>query len=126
MIAIWLLAICDVLAATFVYGLQLKQAYPDFIAPRVRVGTFVDAPVTFLMILYFTRRWGWKIRLASAVIGTCAAPMIFELPFDLTIMARINPPIPNHALLYQLLFFLPLYLVEMSRCRCRRCCLPCG
>src|SRR5277367_708702 len=52
MIAIWLLAICDVLAATFVYGLQLKQAYPDFIAPRVRVGTFVDAPVTCFVILY--------------------------------------------------------------------------
>ncbi len=114
MIAIWLLAICDVLVATFVYGLQLKQAYPDFVAPRVRVGTFVDAPVTFVVILYLTRRWGWKVALASAIIGTSAAPMIFELPFDLIVMTRINPPIPNHAILYQQLFFLPLYLVELS------------
>jgi hypothetical protein len=114
MIAIWLLAICDVLAATFVYGLQLKQVYPDFIAPRVRVDTFVDAPATFFVILYLTRRWGWKSTLASAFVGTCAAPMIFELPFDLIIMTRINPPIPNHAILYQQLFFLPLYLVELS------------
>jgi hypothetical protein len=114
MIAIWLLAICDVLVATFVYGLQLKQAYPDFVAPRVRVGTFLDAPVTFFVILFVTRRWGWKVALASAIIGTAAAPMIFELPFDLIIMTRINPPIPTHPILYQQLFFLPLYLAELS------------
>jgi hypothetical protein len=58
-----------------VYGLQVKQAYPGFAAPRVRVGTFVDAPVTFFVILYLTRRWGWKVALASAVIGTAAAPI---------------------------------------------------
>ncbi|HXA20812.1 MAG TPA: hypothetical protein VNW90_00840 [Acetobacteraceae bacterium] len=114
MIAIWLLAIYNVLVATFVYGLQLKQAYPDFVAPRVRVGTFVDAPVTFVVILYLTRRWGWKVALASAIIGTAAAPMIFELPFDLIVMTRVNPPIPTHPILYWQLFFLPLYLVELS------------
>jgi len=114
MIAIWLLAICNVLVATFVYGLQVKQAYPGFVAARVRVGTFVDASVTFFVILYLTRRWGWKIALASAVIGTAAAPMIFELPFDLIVMARTNPPIPNYPMLYRQLFFLPLFLVELS------------
>jgi len=114
MIAIWLLAIYNVLVATFVYGLQVKQAYPGFAAARVRVGTFVDAPVTFLVILYLTRRWGWKIALASALIGTAAAPMIFELPFDLIVMARTNPPIPNHPMLYRQLFFLPLFLVEFA------------
>jgi hypothetical protein len=103
MIAIWLLAIYGVLVATIVYGLQVKQAYPDFVAPHVRVGTFVDAPVTC-----------WKIALASAVIGTAAAPMIFELPFDLIVMTRTNPPIPTHPLLYRQLFFLPLFLVELS------------
>jgi hypothetical protein len=72
MIAIWLLAIYDVLIATFVYGLQVKLAYPGFVAPRVRVGTLVYAAVTFLLILYITRRWGWKVALASAVIGTSA------------------------------------------------------
>ena len=114
MIAIWLLAIYTVVVATFVYGLQVKQAYPGFAAPRVRVGTFVDAPVTFLVILYLTRRWGWKLALASAVIGTAAAPMIFELPFDLIVMTRTNPPIPTHPMLYRQLFFLPLFLVELS------------
>jgi hypothetical protein len=114
MIAIWLLAIYTVGVATWIYGLQLKQAYPGFAAPRIRVGTFVDATVTFFVILYLTRRWGWKIALASAVIGTAAAPMIFELPFDLIVMMRTNPPIPTHPMLYRQLFFLPLFLVEFS------------
>jgi hypothetical protein len=114
MIAIWLLAIYTVGVATFVYGLQLKRAYPDFVAPRVRVGTFVDALVTFFVILYLTRRWGWKVALAGAIIGTAAAPMIFEFPFDLIIMTRTNPPIPTYPMLYRQLFFLPLFLVEFS------------
>jgi hypothetical protein len=84
-----------------VYGLQVRQAYPDFSAARVRVGTFVDAPISFFIILYLTRRWGWKIALTSAVIGTAAAPMIFEFPFDLIVMTRTNPPLPDHPMLYR-------------------------
>ena len=114
MIATWLLAIYNAVVATHVYGLQVKQAYPSFTARHVRVGTFVDAPVTFFVILYLTRRWGWKIALASAVIGTAAAPMIFEFPFDLIVMTRTNPPIPTYPMLYRQLFFLPLFLVEFS------------
>jgi len=114
MIAIWLLAIYTFVIATYVYGLQVRQAYPGFVAARVRVGTFVYAAVTFFVILYLTRRWGWKIALASAFIGTAAAPMLFELPFDLIVMARTNPPLPGHPMLYRQLFFLPLFLVELS------------
>src|ERR1700722_17146417 len=114
MIAIWLLAIYTVTVATHVYGLQVRQAYPDFVAARVRVGTFIDAPVSFFVILSLTRRWGWKVALASAVVGTAAAPMIFEFPFDLIVMTRTNPPIPTYPMLYRQLFFLPLFLVELS------------
>jgi hypothetical protein len=114
MIAIWLLAIYTDGIAAFVYVLHVKEVYPDFVAARVRVGTFVYALVTFFVILYVTRRWGWKVALASAVIGTAAAPMIFELPFDLIVMARTNPPIPTRPMLYRQLFFLPLFLVELS------------
>ena len=114
MIVIWLLAIYTVVVATRVYGLQVRQAYPGFVAARVRVGTFVYAGVTFFVILYLTRRWDWKIAVASAVIGTAAAPMIFELPFDLIVMTRTNPPIPTYPMLYRQLFFLPLFLVEFS------------
>jgi hypothetical protein len=114
MIAIWLLAIYTVIVATHVYGLQVKQAYPSFVAARVRVGTFVDAAISFFVILYLARRWGWKVALASAFIGTAAAPMFFEFPFDLIVMARTNPPIPTYPMLYRQLFFLPLFLVEFS------------
>ena len=114
MIAIWLLAIYTAVVAILVYGLQVRQAYPGFVAPRVRVGTPVYALVTFFVILYLTRRWGWKVALASAVIGTAAALMIFEFPFDLIVMTRTNPPIPTHPMLYRQLYFLPLFLVELS------------
>jgi hypothetical protein len=114
MIVIWLLSIYTVVVVTVVYGLQVKQTYPGFVGRHVRVGTFVDAAVTFFVILYLTRRWGWKIMLASAIVGTAAAPMIFEFPFDLIVMARTNPPIPPHPMLYRQLFFLPLFLVELS------------
>ena len=114
MIAIWLLAIYSSHVGAFVYGLQVRQSFPGFVAARVRVGTFVDALVTFFVILYLTRRWGWKIALASAVIGTAAAPMMFEFPFDLIVMARTNPTMPTRPMLYRELFFLPLFLVEFS------------
>jgi hypothetical protein len=111
MIAIWLLTLYNVIVAVHVYGLQVRAAYPGFVAARVRVGTFVDAPVTFFVILYLTRRWRWRVALASAVIGTAAAPMFFELPFDLIVMARTNPPMPP---LYWQMFFVPLFLAEFS------------
>lgn len=114
MIAIWLLAIYTVIVATHVYGLQVRQAFPDFTAAHVRVGTFADAPATFFIILYLTRNWGWRVALASAVIGTAAAPMIFEFPFDLIVMTRTNPSLPDHPMLYRQLFFLPLFLTEFS------------
>jgi hypothetical protein len=114
MIAIWLIAIYDVVIAAHVYGLRVREAYSGFVAARVRVGTLVYAAVTFFVILYLTRRWGWKIALASAFIGTAAAPMLFELPFDLIVMARTNPRLPGHPMLYRQLFFLPLFLVEFS------------
>jgi hypothetical protein len=51
MIAIWLLSLYTVIVATHVYGLQVKLVYPNFVAARVRVGTFIDAAVTFFIIL---------------------------------------------------------------------------
>jgi hypothetical protein len=41
-----------------------------------------------------------------------AAPMIFELPFDLIVMGRTYPPAPGA--LFALLFFLPLFLIEIT------------
>ena len=40
--------------------------------------------------------------------------MIFELPFDLIVMARTYPPIPPDPALYRALFFVPLFLIEIT------------
>jgi hypothetical protein len=48
------------------------------------------------------------------MVGTVAAPMIFELPFDLIVMGRIYPPPPPPTTQFTLLYFLPLFLVEIS------------
>ena len=57
---------------------------------------------------------GVGTRLASAAIGAMAAPMIFEFPFDLIVMARTYPPIPPDPALYRALFFVPLFLIEIT------------
>ena len=85
MIVIWALAIYTFVVAMRVYGKQLRLLDPGFTLPDVRVGTPYDAAVTFFVILYLTRRYGWKVALGSAFIGTAAAWMIFELPFDLIV-----------------------------------------
>jgi hypothetical protein len=114
MIVIWLLAIATFVVALVVCAMQLKQAYPTFKPPKARVGTLVDAVVTFFVILYLTKGYGWRVALGSAVVGTASAPMIFELPFDLIVMARTYPPIPPNPTLFRALFFLPLFIVELS------------
>ena len=76
-------------------------------------GTLPDAAVTFFVILYLTRGYGWKVALGSAVVGAAAAPMLFELPFDLIVMGR-TAAIPPNPTLYRALFFLPLFIVELS------------
>jgi hypothetical protein len=64
---------------------------------------------SFIIIAYLSRAHGVKFALGSAFVGTAAAPMIFELPFDLIVIGRANAP-PFLALL----FFMPLFLVEVS------------
>lgn len=114
MIAIWVLAIATYWVAVRAYGIQLRQTHLLFMAPKVRVGTFLYAAATFVVIFFLTRQYGWKVALGSAFVGTAAAPMFFELPFDLIVMPMINPPIPPNPWLYRVLFFFPLFLVELS------------
>jgi hypothetical protein len=114
MIAIWALAVCTVVVAIGAYAMQLKQLDLLSTPLRAQVGTLPDAAVAFLIILYLTRRYGWRVALASALIGTAAAPMFFELPFDLILMGRTYPAIPPNPVLYRALLVLPLFLVEIS------------
>ena len=114
LIAIWALSVFTFLVALRVFALQLKSAHPDFYLPKVQVGTFYYALVTFFVIFFLTRKHGSKTALAGAFVGAVAAPMFFELPFDLIILRMTYPAIPPNTALFRALFFLPLFLVELS------------
>lgn len=105
--------------AVRVYGLAFSQQIasgqvgrfnlpPDRILPV----TVISVLVTFIVIFILCRRHGWKIALFSAILGTGAAPWIFELPFDLIIVGKVYTPLP--ATVFRGLYFLPLFLIEIS------------
>lgn len=116
MLASWVIAITAFLACVAVYFHQARRDHllharpPDPITPV----TFISVGVIFVIIVLISSSYDWPVRLASAAIGALAAPMIFEFPFDLIVMARIYPPIPPNPALYRVLFFAPLFLIEIT------------
>lgn len=113
-LAFWLLSILMVLVAQLAYGIQLKEIALEFRQDKPQIGTVFYLVVSFFVILYLTRRHGWKVALWSGVFGALGAPMLFELPFDLIVMGRVFPPVPPEPWVYRLLYFVPLYLMELS------------
>jgi len=93
-----------------VYHLALRHAAPpDNIFPV----TLTAAGVVFIVIA--VRSQGDAgMKLGSAAIGAMAGPMVFEFPFDLIVMARTYPPIPPDPVLYRALFFVPLFVAEIT------------
>jgi hypothetical protein len=116
LITIWGLSLTTFLVAIETYILQITQKHMLGTTPTNPITpiTYLCALGTFIIIAYLARSHGLKVALGSAFVGTAAAPMIFELPFDLIVMARTYPPIPPSPNLYRLLFFLPLFMVEIS------------
>jgi hypothetical protein len=116
LIIMWGLSSATFLIAVATYGLQLYQQHMLQTAPMNPISPITElcGVGAFIVIAFLTRKHGLKVALGSAFVGTAAAPMIFELPFDLIVMARTYPPIPPAPTLYRLLFFLPLFLVEIS------------
>ena len=114
LIVIWVLAIETFLIALRVYALQLHQIGFPAKVPLVRIGTYFYALVTFCIVVWLTRRSGWKVALGSGFVAACAAPMLFDLPFDLIVVARVVPPIPPRPELFRALFFFPLFIVEFA------------
>lgn len=116
MLAAWVLAIAAFLVCLASYARQYRHEYPQSggaPANHITPVTLIAAGLTFFIIAILDNPHGpWK-RLASAAIGAMAAPMIFELPFDLIVMARTYPPIPPNPALYRALFFLPLFVTEI-------------
>jgi hypothetical protein len=114
LVAVWILTLATLGICIETYALALTQQYGkvQIVANPVSPITTLCAFVTFILVAVFVRRHGWRIALGSALVGTIAAPMIFELPFDLIVGGRTYSPMP--ALLYTLLYFLPLILLEIS------------
>lgn len=111
----WVVSILAFFAGASVYVRQmireqLAQAPP---ADPITPVTVICVGAVFVVIL-IAGTHGWKIRLTSAVIGALAAPMIFEFPFDLIVMARTYPPVPPDPVLYRAVFFVPLFLIEIT------------
>jgi hypothetical protein len=114
MIAAWVVSITAFLACVAVY---LQQAKRDHLAgapaDNIFPVTLIALGVTFFIIVVTGRPAGLTA-FTGAIIGALAAPMVFELPFDLIVMARTYPPILPHPALYRVLFFAPLFLIEIT------------
>ncbi len=113
LIVMWVLSFATLLIAAGTYIRELFGQYGNFTPPASPISsiTGLSGLITFVMIAYLTRHHGLKLALGSAIIGTVAAPMKYELPFDLIVMCRIFPPMSAQ---FTLLIFLPHFLVEIS------------
>ena len=113
-VVIWLLSVITFLVAVIVYALALYKQIGHITGPvnPITPITEFSGMIAFVVIVALTGRNGFWVAVGSAIVGTIAAPMIFELPFDVIVMWRTFPPTP--AVLFTLLFFLPLFLVEIS------------
>src|SRR5215472_7353491 len=106
---------------TFAVGLSVyvHQLIHDHLAKAppsdpITAVTVTAACAVFLIVLIAGSAERPAVRLGSAVIAAMAAPMIFELPFDLIVMGRTYPAIPPDPALYRVWFFAPLFLVELT------------
>jgi hypothetical protein len=113
-VVIWFLSVITFLVAITIYVYTLYQQKGPLTGPANPITPITETcgVAAFIVIAYLARRSGFWIAFGSAIVGTIAAPMIFELPFDLIVMWRTYPPTPQT--LFTLLFFLPLFIVEIS------------
>ncbi len=116
---IWLLSIVTSSNSVRVYGFAFQEQIASgqlgrFSLPpdRILPVTAACVVVTFIVIFLLCRRHGWKMALGSAILGTLAAPWIFELPFDLIVVGKTYTPLPVTP--FRGLYFLPLLLIEFS------------
>src|SRR5499427_3169157 len=116
MFSLWGVALIAFLVGLGVYVKQFVHDYPDItsgVHNPITPVTLLAAAAIFGIIL---TRIGWRYptRLGSALVGAMAAPMIFELPFDIIVMARTYPALPPDPALYRAVFFTPLFLVALT------------
>jgi hypothetical protein len=112
----WVLAIATFLVCLTVYAMRVRQEHLLHAVPANNVApvTAICVVAIFLAVLLIGRPRSQWVMLGSAAIAAMAAPMIFELPFDLIVMTRTYPAIPPDPAMYRALFFVPLFLVEAT------------
>jgi hypothetical protein len=115
LVAAWAAAIAASVAGLAIYVLAERHDHIAKAPPSdpITPVTIVAAGAVFVIILILSTGRP-RARLASAVVAAIAGPMIFELPFDLIVMARTYPPVAPDPALYRLVFFAPLFLVEIT------------
>ena len=112
----WAVAIVGLLVGISFY---IQQYLRDNHLTKITSASDPVTPVTLLAVVaifvVILTRGGLssRARLGSAIIGALAAPWIFELPFDLIVMARTASLQPDPAL-YRAAFFVPLFLVAIT------------
>jgi hypothetical protein len=96
MLVIWGFAILAFLVCLPVYVRHARREHLYHGAPPTPIFpiTATCVVVIFVVILLVSRSHGQQAVLMSAAIGAAAAPMIFEFPFDLIVMARTYPRFP--------------------------------
>jgi ABC-2 type transport system ATP-binding protein len=116
MFSLWVVALLAFLVGLGVYVKQFVRDYPHItsgVHNPITPVTLLAAAAIFGIIMTRTG-WRFQTRLGSAVVGAMAAPMIFELPFDLIVMARTYPALPPDPALYRAVFFTPLIMIELT------------
>jgi hypothetical protein len=116
LVAIWILSLATLAVSIGTYIRILCQQYGPFAAAPNPISpvTTLSGVITFIVIAILTWRYGLSVALGSAIVGTIAGPMIFELPFDLIVIARVLPRPPAPTVQLTLLYFLPLFLWELA------------
>lgn len=112
----WILSIAAFGVCFALYALQEVRDHHGHAAPAdpITPVTVICFGVLWIAIVLLHNAQGWRVALGSATVGALAAAMIFEFPFDLIVMTRTYPPIPPDPALYRALFFVPLFLVEVT------------
>src|SRR5215831_7835338 len=116
MFSLWVIALIAFLAGLAVYVKQFVHDYPyvtSVVHNPITPVTLLAAAAIFGIIMTRTG-WRYQTRLGSAVVAAMAAPMIFELPFDLIVMARTYPALPPDPAFYRAVFFTPLIMVVLT------------
>ena len=112
----WILSIAAFGVGFALYAVHAEREHLGHTPPAdpITPVTVICLGMVWFAIALLHNARGWRVALGSAVIGALAAPMIFEFPFDLIVMTRTYPPITPDPALYRALFFVPLFLVELT------------